>query len=779
MSDVMDNSEPLMDCNFAEMLAVDLEQSRDVFQSKHLTAGAPAPDLVDDGSKRRYSLQSRSLGQAYSSHRSDAQTRFRSMDNVHQKYSQVAISNKECHKPSSDSDTASSEWSSGGMEQPLSASINTAATSINSERQLSPVFCKRPAPMSPTQKSEGESWMDLEIDEPVSATSERRHSMVNLSSPQHLSPGGNDMGDLRSMSLNSRVTPANIRDPFIAFHTPASTSSPAHQSRMADPPKLPPRRSSLNHRDYPVPPQLLIPPRSSVRTPSPNQVSQRSSKTSIARQPASPPRPKKDKHPEEGGEKERASMFASGTATAKMNSHASKQPHPRPEPKPPRSQTARAMDPLTISSTHMTNIELWLESSIEAFSPHSPHTSDFNHHHHPHRAPLPLPPDVIDTLRISVSCFPETMLLCSSLSIETIRSRSRKLTYSSEAALRVDGPSKLDLITTATDGAPSNDSSNSTRRPPSRWKRMITPSSTYPSLSSPSSSRKQQPQPPPAAQLSPYPPSPLTPDFAPPAPAAALAPARPDWTPIKVVFPSGTDYLCDALYAHLVAYNHITSLCPRSALLNPTGVSPTTVNTVSSPHVRPSSGSSDTATLYPSRTSTSSVGGGSNGIPRKAAFLLGLEQQQQHGIEPPPSPGAGARTSTLKSKRSFLHLPGRSNGGGRPSTSAGGPGTASGLGLGLGARPALDSGDYVLRDLRLGLAKCIARLVATLRSTSSSPSSGGGLYGSYSPGNPAEVGLDGEGEGGDEEGVVRGVSREEDPLFMRALCEIVRCCEER
>ncbi|CAK7198826.1 hypothetical protein SEUCBS139899_001493 [Sporothrix eucalyptigena] len=46
---------------------------------------------------------------------------------------------------------------------------------------------------------------------------------------------------------------------------------------------------------------------------------------------------------------------------------------------------------------------------------------------------IPLPREVVDTLRVSVSCFPETMLSLSSFSIQTIRSYSRKVRRCSQA----------------------------------------------------------------------------------------------------------------------------------------------------------------------------------------------------------------------------------------------------------------------------------------------------------------------------------------------------------
>ncbi|MBE3050263.1 hypothetical protein IMZ48_48755, partial [Candidatus Bathyarchaeota archaeon] len=131
------------------------------------------------------------------------------------------------------------------------------------------------------------------------------------------------------------------------------------------------------------------------------------------------------------------------------------------------------------------------------------------------------------------------------------------------------------------------------------------------------------------------------------------------------------DYLCDALYAHIVAYNYISAL-PRCAPSSPP---------------KPSSRGADDGE-----------------IPRKAAALLGLREPDAASLEMATPP------STSRS--------------------------------GLSERR-----DGALRDLLVGLSRCIGRLVVTLR----------------------------EGRGD----VVGEGCGDVDLFLVRALCEVVRCSEER
>lgn len=281
---------------------------------------------------------------------------------------------------------------------------------------------------------------------------------------------------------------------------------------------------------------------------------------------------------------------------------------------PPTKDTIDAYrEPLTPLRPMPSNIQTWVETSTDAATKLDDQLPG-----------IPLPPDVIDNLRISISCFPDTMLLTSSLSIETIRSYSRKVK---------SRPSDLKR-----DFFPPPSYS------PKKWGFSRFISSRRSNASSCDRGSRD---------------------------STEETPASP-WTPLRAVFPSGSEYLCDALYAHIVAYNYISSVqrCVPAS---------------------------------PSKFSQKPADDGE--VPRKAATVLGLREADASSIETPRSPSG---------------------------TSRGGPS---------------DRRDGALRDLLVGLSRCIARLLATLR--------------------------DGSGEFIEEGG------GDVDLFFVRALCEVVRCSEER
>ncbi|KAI1408548.1 hypothetical protein F5Y13DRAFT_204713 [Hypoxylon sp. FL1857] len=681
----MGDFEPLMDFNLPELLAVDLEASKEVFKSRKLTAGAPAPALADDGTKRRYSLQDSSLSAAPSSYQLDVMSRAKSLQNVHEKQAQFLSMGQKSQQNSSDSDTASSE-SSGGLMPPSvagrDASITTAATSVTSERLDPPHQLKL---LIQDKKQAGESWMDFDMDDATSP--DRRHnSMINIPSPVQYLALRHDLDESRSMSLNSAVPRPKLTGPSPA--SPASVRSSRtegqqiHIKPFSCPTPPPKRQSSLLHRNYPVLPQINV--SSSLQSPS----------SQLSKQPdgvaSSPERNMPSSAPPRtfGGELNENDVDArvdGRTDLPTSDFHYGRDDAERF----PRTESSQ----LEIAPAGI-DVESWLESSVDNFPYYAQGKADGGH------APLPLPPEVIDTLRVSIACFPETMLQCSSLSIETIRSHSRKLRYktASSVSLYSESPGSVESL-------------EQTKQ--SKWKWLPL---------------KRQPSSP--TQM---PPSPQRMGFAEGA-YSPTWPKKPDWTAIQNLFPTGSDYLCDALYAHLVAYNYITSMCPRSALVNPTS-RPTSKSSAASDI---SLGLSvDLRTSIDIRSSTSD----GTTIPLKAASLLGLQDDPNAPIPEPPS----SRCNTLRSKRSFFAT---------PKSAAyyenARPTTAGGFG---GRRPTLpDHNEQVLRDLRLGLARCISRLVATLRM-----SNGG-------PGPGADNGQS---------------KREEDPDFMRALCEIVRLSEER
>ncbi|KAI0844314.1 hypothetical protein F5Y00DRAFT_202174 [Daldinia vernicosa] len=721
--------EPLMDFNLPELLVGDLEESKEIFKSRQLTAGAPAPSLAGDGSKRRYSLQDSSLSAVHSSiHPSnllDTTWKAKSLQNVNETQSHFFTvrdrDRDESRRNSSDSDSASSE-SSGGLMPPSigtrGASIATTATSVTSEKLEPPNHLKLKLVIQ-EKKQAGNSWMDLDAEDPTSPN--RRYSMINISSPAQYLSLRHDLDESTSMSLNSAVLHPNLTSSPPTSPKVSSKSSPKAtpkaspkaspkmspasvkssgtgeqrnrvRSPLACPTPPPERRSSLMHRNYPVLPKINVSPSLQALSsqPLPTQREDETSSPDRNMPLLAPLQPSRNKTNDVRND------VSSGRNASKTSLHLPEADIETDEPE--RHSHAENAEYLEIAAAGI-DVESWLESSVDNFPYYAQNRADGH-------MPLPLPPDVLDTLRISITCFPETMLQCSSLSIETIRGHSRKLRYksSSPASLYSESPASVD----------SSDQSKQTK-----WKWLPL--------------KRQQSSPaetPTSPQRSGFGES-LEPRYSP------VWPRKPDWTTIQNLFPSGSDYLCDALYAHLVAYNYITSLCPRSVLINPTTTSRPTSKSSTTPSEISLGLSVDLRASVDIRASTD---GGA--IPRKAATLLGLQDDPNAPIPEPPS----SRCNTLRNKRSFFAAPRAVSyyEVSRPTTAVGSF-TSRRL-------PQPDQGEQVLKDLRLGLARCISRLVATLRVTNGSP-----------------AGPDGAGQ----------MKQEENPDFMRALCEIVRLSEER
>lgn len=700
----MDFQEPLLDCNFAEVLVGDLDRSSAIFKSKNLTAGAPAPGFLDDSSARRFSLQDESMRPA----EYRALSRLKSLQTMNEpSYSSFMITNGHQPRKSSDSTHSCSTTSSGGMEPPSIAtrevSVTTAPTS------------GRPSP----DKLSEYSWMDfgangLDLEE-FGAEDRRRSMSVIQLAPPPAQTGASE--DYRSMSMGCRtektaVLPVSPFNPQIQISQsqtiPAlpcrkpSTTFGSPRSPQAPHGVIPQRRSSLNHNNAAKPLNLRISP------PSPS----RSARYSITGfQPAAVP-----------------STYSSTSPTSSTSDF----DEPLRKEEGPRSFDNRREVEVTLPprkeevstpmiTEHLVHVEEWLNSSIDMGFPQQPQTD--NEHA---ASRFPVPTEVLDTLRVSVSCFPETMLLCSSLSIETIRGHSRKFKY---GKLRFASESQTSLALTDDSASRGNNS---------KWK-WFGPSKKQQQDQSPKSPKK--PQRPPQSSGSML--EPVTPT------SPFNTPGVADWQAIKRIFPTGTDYLCDALYAHILAYNYITSLCPRSA----------SAESAPRPSSKSSVSSFGSSLLGPELASVRSRNSDSTKIPRKAASLLGMETDPSATTIPEPNSNncnynynytPSSRTKTMRSQSSFARK--------RPSESNN---NCYGKNFTTAANRNADDHDASLRELRLGLAKCIARLIATLRITTNGPPTT--LMGASSSSKSI----------GDEN------QQHIDPFLIRSLCEIVRSTEEK
>ncbi|KAL7962793.1 hypothetical protein V8C34DRAFT_311177 [Trichoderma compactum] len=258
------------------------------------------------------------------------------------------------------------------------------------------------------------------------------------------------------------------------------------------------------------------------------------------------------------------------------------------------------------------SVQMWLNGSAQLFS--LPFQSDEL------ARVVPLPPDVMETLRVTTACFPETMLLSSSLTIETIRAYSRKA--------RNPG----------TDVAPLPMSRCSTpTSKQSLWRRVVKRGSQQ------SNQRTRDVHTPTARLLQ--------------SPSLSSLESPKPWTSIKNVFGNCSDYICDALYSHIVAYNYISALVAR----------------------------------YPTSLgcgrACSPVGSQQDDIPKKAASLLGLNE--------------GANSTSAASIRSARRF--SSSHWGREDFMA------------TSTLATLPHQDMAIRSIQTELLRCIRRLIATAR----------------------------------------------------------------
>lgn len=373
----------------------------------------------------------------------------------------------------------------------------------------------------------------------------------------------------------------------------------------------------------------------------------------------------------------------------------------------------------------LADLRSWVDASVETLStpptpaPFSPGVP---------AAGIPLPPEVIESLRVSISCFPETMLLTSSLSIETIRAYSKKFKHQADLdrTLQSNDSQSLYSITSSNNG-----------RPAKRWNLAW--------LSHNRRSKYQQQQ---QHHTLPRDMS----NFS----LGSQTPMTPSWTPIKNIFPNASDYLCDGLYAHLLAYNYITSLCPAPRPVIP--VPPKT-----SYHHRHHPGSRS--------ASVDDTAARNLKIPHKAASLLGMDDpvaattylyHQQHQQQQELLSQQRPKTRRLLTRRSN-----------HPLNDVLFSSFASCGARGHGVDGNGAEAPAAMREIQAGLARCISMIVTTLKRTASAHLA--------SPKPMAGVVFGGGGNGVEKDPsllILEEAAEGVEPVLMRALCEVVRCAED-
>ncbi|GKU19949.1 unnamed protein product [Fusarium langsethiae] len=589
--------EDMMDC-FPEMLAMDLERSQPLFESKNMTAGMPSGPVwfaENHMSNRSPPSPSRVPISPYQS----GSVLVQNLGSIKERRSMVSFlehRGQGIEEVESDEESVSSTRSSAGIPIPSTKlreqSIATAATSLTSAsgNLLSPKI------LSPTERGHEYSWIDVDSE----GDEEEARSAVRdqLATPKEIA------------SLSPRPpTPTNMDSTFDITIMMKAPQPRLHRacSYVDEPPK-----SSKQHRrqisskslDAPV-----IPPRfASLASTTESTNSTPRLRTPVYDLWISPDRHGYTKESftpthrfrEEADNSTILLKSDFGSIELEIEDEDRYMDH---YPPPPLSRPDTIYIEQTPPPSPLPTVESWLNDSNPPCMPQIP-VDDLV-------KAVPLPPDVIETLRVSIACFPETML-SSSLTTETIRSYSKK----------VRNPSVGSWVEPATD-------SSSLHPRKSIWKKVV-------SHGRDSSATRRH-------RLHSYDSNTSSASVAPPVP----------WASLRHVFPGCSDYICDALYAHIVAYNYVSRV-PRN---QPSG----------------------------NRASTSDSKSQGENIPKKAASLLGLSAMQAN-----PTPNVGRFARKFSSPLTVI-------------------------GLGKEETSNVTNHDNATRNIESGLLRCISRLVGTAK----------------------------------------------------------------
>lgn len=390
----------------------------------------------------------------------------------------------------------------------------------------------------------------------------------------------------------------------------------------------------------------------------------------------------------------------------------------------------------SISRMPRRNVHHWLESNTRAREQPPPL---------PIGSPVAMSPTssvrvsghILEALRINVQNFPDTMLRTSSVTIDQIRDYSHKVKRSNATRQLVPKCESDEHLMVASD-SPTPPTSPSVGRKSSfgNFKLMSSLRGKFSRLnnSASASSLNEQVD----AHWSPTDDATLATAHceSPPLCASAARDAA-CVNALRCILPHGTPYLLDALYAHIIAYNYIDSLCGSFPQPQQHGQSPRLRTRPSQNAMLPSGVTSLADLMVQENVSETIVQDYQDDVasvasrtvvPSKAAALLGLSNTN---MAAPVKPNPGL-------------VGGRDNKFGKASP----PGAIRGHYL---------ESDSAMRSLREDIAHNIYRLVETVKNCS-----------------PAE-GVDTE-EAQDDNIVPNG--NKLDDMLMRALSELVRCYEE-
>lgn len=772
--------EPLADCNLPELLVRDLESSEALFASKAMTAGCPSSaSLAAPAVDGKHAVQESALPPApISRHqvpKDPPRSKLLGIDEVNADAPDDDAAQLELNGELSDSSSVASAMEPHSIRT-RGQSIVTAATSVSGRgSSLSlrkPLSQSSPIPSLPSSKMGrgGQStWYDAETtpqeDEPVAGIHERN----SISSPPEtaLDLSHSDVLDSSSeLATDIARTTAPLRVP-VGFSRHNSRSHASFGQVLQEKPRI-----------IDIPPLAADPERWPSLT-SARYVAQSASLPSIPRRTTSVTgHMVRDRTGGYGG----SSQAPSARGGRLLATSTGRTVNGMSEPLPTASTEDRSVRHLRAPSPRSMSTDNGLPSAESDAESRTQHLASSRSlidagaetpvsASHPEPFPagastpgIPLPPEVIESLRVSISCFPETMLLSSSLSIETIRTYSKKLRHRTDLDSHLRGDDILRPV-------PAPITSNAgNAKPPKRW------NLAWPIHSQRSRYNDYRQQHYPHLLRSPPPSSTSSANLLPP----GGAPVTASWAPIKNIFPAASDYLCDALYAHLVAYNYITTLCPPPPPPPPTA-----------PTAAPSRPASRHLRRHHHRNL--SVDGDPNPnhdirIPQKAVSVLGMEDPVAAGTshhqhhDPRRRPG---RRGMLLSRRSSRYLDGGSSpavGVGRSGSRRGGGGGGADHAPSSSSSSSSSSSPNSMRDIRAGLERCVALLVATLRREAAAGAGAGACVPSGERRGESELGS---GSGSSLLAPERERERQRegggggvDAVLMRALCEVVRCAED-
>lgn len=501
-----------------EVLARDLELSASIFASNRMTAGTPVSSSVysDDRSTLRSFKMTNTTNSARSSY----------LGPIKETRSRSRVSFVQAREPSLRLDDTGSDEDTLDDAAALSirqrGSLITVATSLASTNWKPSGRSRRPS-----DDVRGSSWIDGDSDD-----DEDQHLARTVPSRRPPTPPESDLGGRGEL----RRQWGYHNEPALRRKSHSVSGGSLRSCRRMDVPLRPASITGYGGDDEdcddPAPPPCVA-----RRHPSPEsrplrapRVAARLSK--LYRRPL-PVGAMAEPSPvsEEFSELDDDGLYVDEATPLERSIVASSQPPP--------------------ARPGLRSVQSWLNGSLSAY-PLSLQTDDLT-------KVVPLPPDAMETLRVSIACFPETMLLSTSLTIETIRSYSRKVRQPS-----------IDLHNLS----PLPEGCTPTPRK-SLWRKVVPYRRGFDSQETRRSSHHS---------------GVISMD------STTSAPPKP-WASLRFIFGPCSEYICDALYAHIVAYNYLSALVAR----NPP--SPTK-----------------------SQTRAGSRDSKQEDIPHKAASLLGLSE---------------------------------------------------------------------------------------------------------------------------------------------------------